>query len=112
MTEERKKEIELLILKNMEIVKKKIDELRELTKPIAPENAIGRISRMDAINNKSINEAALRKVEQKKFNMERALERLKNEDDFGMCKKCGDEIIAGRIMLMPESPFCTPCASR
>ncbi len=112
MTEERKKEIELLILKNMEIVNDKIEELRDLTKPIAPENAIGRISRMDAINNKSINEAALRKMEQKKFNMERALERLKSEDDFGVCKKCGDEIIAGRIMLMPESPFCTPCASR
>ena len=31
--------------------------------PIAPENAIGRVSRMDAINNKSVNEAALKKAE-------------------------------------------------
>ncbi|MEM7163280.1 MAG: TraR/DksA C4-type zinc finger protein [Bacteroidota bacterium] len=112
MTDERKIEIEQLILSNMAKVKEKIEELKELTKPIAPENAIGRVSRMDAINNKSINEAALRKAEQKLFNMERALERLKTENDFGMCKKCGQEIIAGRIMLMPESPFCTPCASR
>ena len=37
-----------------------IKEYTELTKPISPENAIGRISRMDAINNKSVNEAALR----------------------------------------------------
>ena len=112
MTSERKEEIKQLILSNMTLVEEKIKELRELTKPIAPENAIGRISRMDAINNKSVNEATLRKTEEKKFNMERALERLETEDDFGMCKKCGDEIIAGRIMLMPESPFCTPCASR
>ena len=31
-----------------------IVDLKELTKPIAPENAIGRVSRMDAINNKSV----------------------------------------------------------
>ena len=38
----------------------KILEYSELSKPISPENAIGRISRMDAINNKSVVEAALR----------------------------------------------------
>lgn len=42
-----------------------IENYKELTKPIAPENAIGRISRMDAINNKSVIEAALKKAEQK-----------------------------------------------
>ena len=112
MNADRRKEIEQLLITKMAEVDEKIIELKELTKPIAPENAIGRISRMDAINNKSVNEAALRKVEQKKFNMERALERLRTEKDFGMCKRCGQEIIAGRIMLMPESPFCTQCASR
>ena len=36
-----------------------VAQYRDLTKPIAPENAIGRVSRMDAINNKSVNDAAL-----------------------------------------------------
>ena len=35
------------LIKEIELIK----EYKELTKPIAPENAIGRISRMDAINN-------------------------------------------------------------
>ena len=38
-------------------VESQIIDYRELTKPISPENAIGRVSRMDAINNKSKNEA-------------------------------------------------------
>jgi len=42
-----------------------IEHYKELTKPIAPENAIGRVSRMDAINNKSVNDAALNKAKQK-----------------------------------------------
>ena len=45
-----KKKIELAI-KDTE---RKITQLEEATKPIAPENAIGRVSRMDAINNKSV----------------------------------------------------------
>ena len=45
-----------------------INELRQIAKPIEPENAIGRISRMDAINNKSINDRMLRN----------SLEKLKN----------------------------------
>ena len=49
----------------LEILDERIEEL-ELTKPIPPENAIGRVSRMDAINNRSVNEAALRTAEQQK----------------------------------------------
>jgi len=54
----------ILIIINDEITSTQtaIENYKELTKPIAPENAIGRVSRMDAINNKSVNEAALKKL--------------------------------------------------
>ena len=55
-------------------------EYRELTKPIGPENAIGRISRMDAINNRSVNEAALRQIEQKIKDLKRVLENAGNKN--------------------------------
>ena len=58
-------EIEEKIIQEIDKTKKSIIELKELTSPIAPDCAIGRISRMDAINNKTINEAALRKAENK-----------------------------------------------
>ena len=80
-----------------------------MTKPIAPENAIGRISRMDAINNKSVNEAALIKAKQKLKNLEITLSNI-NEPDFGICAKCNNTIPIGRVMLMPHSRFCVNCA--
>lgn len=83
---------------------------RELTKPIAPENAIGRVSRMDAINNKSVNEAALRKVETKLKNLEVALSKV-DDADFGICLKCKKEIPLGRIMLLPHAVTCVHCAN-
>ena len=94
----------------MELTKDDISELEEMTKPIAPENAIGRISRMDAINNKSVNEASLRNAQAKLSQLEDALYRLDNDGNFGNCRKCGNKIQEGRLLLMPESPLCVPCA--
>ncbi|NNC84382.1 MAG: hypothetical protein HKN79_12475 [Flavobacteriales bacterium] len=107
----KKSELKDLILSTIEEVKEEIKELKELTKPIAPENAIGRVSRMDAINNKSINEAALRQTEVKLRKLETALEKV-GEEFFGLCGACGQEIPVGRLMLMPESVFCVQCAER
>jgi len=86
-----------------------VKELRLIAKPVAPENAIGRISRMDAINNKSINDRMLRKAEEKLKGLKMALSRLK-ESDFGKCIQCKNWINEQRILLMPEVIKCINCA--
>ena len=93
------------IIKTLETISK----YKELTKPIAPENAIGRVSRMDAINNKSVNVSALNKAEVKLKNLQVALSNI-NDLDFGVCHKCKNNIPIGRILLMPQSRFCVNCA--
>tara|TARA_R110002072_G_scaffold147858_5_gene295207 strand:+ start:985 stop:1338 length:354 start_codon:yes stop_codon:yes gene_type:complete len=89
-------------LKTLEV---EIGELKENIKPIAPENAIGRISRMDAINNKSVNEAALRKAEIRFEALKNALLSI-NDKEFGICARCGEEILMGRLLLRPQSRSC------
>jgi DnaK suppressor protein len=64
---------------------------------------------MDAINNKSITDAAFR---DKTTTMERlkfALSRIDSEE-FGKCQKCGDEIAIKRLMSLPYAPLCINCA--
>tara|TARA_Y100000589_G_scaffold325145_1_gene362540 strand:- start:97 stop:426 length:330 start_codon:yes stop_codon:yes gene_type:complete len=86
-----------------------ISELKEITSPISPENAIGRISRMDAINNKTINDRTLRKAEEKLKKLRLALSRI-NDPKFGKCIKCDRPIQEARILLMPEEAKCVNCA--
>ncbi|MFT4697587.1 MAG: DnaK suppressor protein [Flavobacteriaceae bacterium] len=85
-----------------------VNKYRELTKPIAPENAIGRVSRMDAINNKSVNQLALTNAELKLNNLKIALSNI-NDNDFGICIKCKKPIPLGRILLRPQSITCVNC---
>lgn len=82
---------------------------KELTLPVEPDVAIGRVSRMDAINNKSVTEAALRQAEEKLLQLKHALEKV-DSPEFGMCARCKRPIPLERIMLQPESPHCVQCA--
>lgn len=109
------KKEELAIVKENLIKEKKrlvehIADLKELTKPISPENAIGRVSRMDAINNKSVNDAALLSSETKLKTINFALEKI-DEPNFGNCRKCRNPIPYGRLIVMPGSSTCVKCAS-
>ena len=102
------KEIEKIISKELNETLISINEYKELTKPISPENSIGRVSRMDAINNKSVMEESLRKLEAKYEKLKFIKTQTQNED-FGMCLKCKNQIPLGRIMIIPESRFCVKC---
>ncbi|MBT8327655.1 MAG: TraR/DksA C4-type zinc finger protein [Bacteroidia bacterium] len=111
MQEADKLEIKRVIETKIQRASESIEELKELTKPISPENAIGRISRMDAINNRSVNEAALRQTEQSLIKLNKALLDI-DLPNFGTCKKCGNEIQLGRLKFRPESVFCMSCVKK
>ena len=90
--------------------KAQIERYEGMAGPVAPDNAIGRVSRMDAINNKSVFDAALRKAREKLKGLENHLGKL-GTADFQSCPKCKKEIPLERILLAPESSFCVTCAA-
>ena len=109
LTQEEKRDIQERINNKMSGLKERIEESEELTKPIPPSEAIGRVSRMDAINNRSVNEAALRQLESQVKSLEGALKRL-GDDKFGRCVSCGEKIPIGRIIIMPGAIRCVRCS--
>jgi len=100
-----KNKIEELIVKYEHDIK----ETEKMTQPVKPENSLGRISRMDAINNKSVMEASLRNKISKRNKLKFALTQLDNEG-FGSCINCKKPINPARLMYMPESTKCVKCA--
>lgn len=92
------------IVKTQEAIK----NLKESTKPIPPSNAIGRLSRMEAIGEKSVKDAALRHREIHLEGLLNASKMIENED-YGLCQECGEDIPFKRLKSVPYSVICTNC---
>lgn len=91
-----------------------IEEVRELgadSQAVVEldQQAIGRLSRMDAMQQQAMAKATegnrLREI--KAINA--ALKRL-DEDDFGYCMECGEDIAIKRLALNPTAFTCIECA--
>lgn len=111
MTKEERQNLKDRILLLIKEGEKEISILEEHTRPVSPENSLGRISRMDAINNKSVSDAAMRHKRAKLSKLQVALTHI-DRADFGTCNNCKKTIQAARLMYMPESTRCVHCASR
>jgi DnaK suppressor protein len=106
---EKRKKLKNHIKKKIDDLKQDIESYRLISRPVSPDNAIGRLTRMEAINSKSINEATLNKSRQTLEKMERALMMI-NDPDFGLCRECEEPIPFARLMIVPESDLCVQCA--
>jgi DnaK suppressor protein len=70
---------------------------------------VGRLSRMDALQGQAMALAAERRRHQELQRIAAALQRLE-EDDYGYCVRCGEEIGCKRLELDPTVPTCIDCA--
>ena len=109
MNEHKKGELKQKIYEEIKILKHLINSFSETSKPVSPDNAIGRLTRMEAISSKGISEASLNSSKVKLAKLEKALEKF-DFPDFGICVRCSNSIPHERIMLIPESVLCVRCA--
>ncbi|MEX0986854.1 MAG: TraR/DksA C4-type zinc finger protein [Bacteroidales bacterium] len=111
MTNTEKKQLIEIVHAEIAKLEDKIEGLKEYTAPIAPDDAIGRISRMDAINNKSIFEKSMRNSRERLSHLNYVLQTI-NEADFGLCAKCHQSISFERLKIRPEIKLCANCFQR
>ncbi len=109
MTQEELKILKRDIKRLITTLQSELIELEKSAAPIAPENSIGRISRMDAINNKGVLDASIRNRKKKLSKLQLALSKV-NSPGFGQCVNCKNQINPKRLMLLPESDRCIRCA--
>lgn len=111
MTIQDRKDLKTKLVELIAKTEEEIESFKDMVKPISPENSLGRVSRMDAINNKSVAEAAMRNKQKKLTQMKIALDKI-DDENFGNCSNCKHPIKPARLIYMPESTLCVSCASR
>jgi len=73
------------------------------------QQSVGRLSRMDAMQAQAMAKANERQRRIELSRIEAALRRIE-EDEYGYCQKCGEEIAPERLRVDPAASFCVDCA--
>lgn len=77
------------------------------------QGAVGRISRVDALQAQQMAAEEKRRAEQRLKAVRRALARVAEDpEDYGWCPDCGEPMGYGRLRALPEAVFCVACTSR
>jgi len=108
MTSTQLQQIKDKIILDLSSMEQEISDLLEKTKPIAPDCSLGRLTRQEMIQEQQVNEHALHEAEIRVNKLKYALQKVDRED-YGICAECEEEIIFGRLMLLPESTHCVAC---
>ena len=78
-------------------------------KPVTlDQQAVGRVSRGDALQAQAMAQAAQRKKRTRLEQTEAALLAIKR-GGYGLCRRCEEPIGMARLEATPEAPFCLSC---
>jgi DnaK suppressor protein len=90
-------------------LQKQLSSSEDGAKPIAPDNAIGRLTRVDAMQSQQM---AMALRQQNQLRLQRIDQALRFIDNgrYGVCVKCGEDISESRLSVVPESVLCVKCA--
>ena len=75
------------------------------------QQSVGRLSRMDALQQQAMAQATERQRQTDIMRLEAALIRLE-QDEYGYCAGCGDEIAPKRLEIDPAATHCVKCANK
>jgi DnaK suppressor protein len=75
------------------------------------QTAVGRVSRIDALQQQSMAISTRGKVKLKLQKVTIALKAITNEN-YGYCKQCDEDIPFKRLEIQPEAQLCLACQSK
>jgi DnaK suppressor protein len=86
-------------------------ESRESSAPVAPDRAIGRLTRQEALQAQQVALEVRRRAQQQLQRIEHALELIR-QDRYGRCTRCNESIARARLDVAPDTFLCVPCIDR
>ncbi len=108
LTTEQLDELHVDLLASQEDLERRLAESKEQVKTIALDQPIGRLTRMDAMQQQKMAQEERRRREVRRKQVVVALAAFAR-DEFGYCKRCEEPIGYRRLKARPESPFCVGC---
>jgi len=85
-----------------------LDSSADQARPVDLDEPIGRLSRVDAMQQQSMFQANRGAAQRRRQQVDAALRRIA-QDDYGDCAECGEAIGFARLKVKPETALCIQC---
>jgi DnaK suppressor protein len=108
LTDEQTEELQTRLLTLRDELTALFESTREGTRPVSLDEPIGRLTRMDAMQQQSMSAANRRQTDVRLRQVEQALG-LAERGEYGLCRRCQGPIGYARLSARPESVFCVAC---
>lgn len=110
LTEQQQAELHQALLDLRMELQQLLENSSDGAQPVSLDEPIGRLSRMDAMQQQSMVQANRRTAQTRLTRIEAALRRH-SVDEYGLCMGCEEDIGYARLQAQPEAPFCIDCQS-
>lgn len=85
-----------------------LSSAKESAEVVSLDQPIGRVSRMDALQQQEMAQASRRQIQLRLGQVAVALDAVAR-GEYGECRSCGEPIGYRRLAARPETPFCLAC---
>ena len=98
------------LVERLEIITAGQEDFKKETAPVElDQTRVGRLSRMDAMQQQAMSQAVARLTDLERQRIQSALGRMKS-GDYGYCVICDEDIAEGRLRFDPSIMTCISCA--
>ncbi len=97
------------LLARLEEIDLQLQRSKDSTPAVAPDAAIGRLTRVDAVQAGYVSDELRRRVTAERLRIERALQRIE-DGSYGICQACEGPIPEARLLARPDAALCVDCA--
>jgi DnaK suppressor protein len=111
VTEAKREMFRNLVLDEIAGLEESLPGLSEALEAVAPSVSLGRLTRMEALNDKGVREAMLGKSQGRIQKLLAALDRIE-KGEYGTCFMCDAPIPEARLEAIPETTLCVSCAGK
>jgi len=112
LSETQVAELRTELVRQLTRLERSMKVTEEAARPVElDQTAVGRLSRMDALQNQALTKNLQERELIKYAQLEQALKRLES-GTYGICSECAGPIPFERLLVFPETPSCGRCEER
>ncbi len=109
MKEEEKEDIRGKILDNIAQIEDELEAIKPKLYPLKKDCSIDKVEHKALKLEQNIAIQRFEEAKKRKNRLLFALHEIDNNQNFGLCKECEEEILIDRLKIVPESIYCVEC---